>query len=119
MKKKISTILIMLAMMMVMSGCDDTVGYWQIQKIVAGDVVMTEKDVADMGFDDAGSIKLQKSGKCVVNLLGDESKGNWEEEKDGTITINYGKDRKGTAVISKDEVMKFTDFQGTEYMLKK
>lgn len=119
MKKKLFIITLLFLMILTMTGCKGSVGYWQIQEITAGNITMTQKDVSEMGLDRAGSLKLQKSGKCVVNILGDEMEGQWTEAEDGTISIVYGDDQKGSAVIAEDGIMTFTDSQGTEYKLEK
>lgn len=119
MKKKFLVITIVFLTMLIMTACKGSVGYWQIQEITAGNITMTQEEVAEMGLDKAGFLKLQKSGKCVVNILGDEMEGQWTETEDGTISIVYGDNQKGSAVIAEDGIMTFTDSQGTEYKLKK
>lgn len=119
MKKRILTMALLLVMALVMSGCDENVGYWQIYEINAGEVVMTKDDMSHMGFDNPGFVKLQKSGKCVINIFGEESEGTWKEGEDQEIAIIYGDDLKGSAVLDEDGTMTFLDFQGTQYKLTK
>lgn len=116
MKKKLLTLLLIGMMVFACTSCT-ILGKWVIKEISAGDVVMNEEDINSMGMD-AGFIKLNKSGSCVVNLLGDEYDGGWTEAEDGTISITYGDDMNGTATIQ-DDVMTFTDAQGASYQLKK
>ena len=123
--KRITAIALILmtaaAAMVVFTACsDDTaVGFWIVQKVAAGDVVMNEQDAQSIGLNAVGTVKLQKSGKCELNLLGEESKGKWEKAKDGTLTIKCGDRQTLTGSISKKGIMKLTDPQGAEYILAK
>ena len=50
---------------LLLSSCskdDPAVGYWIVQKVAAGDVVMKEEDAESIGLSAVGTIKLQKSG---------------------------------------------------------
>ena len=109
------------AVMVVFTACSDdsAVGFWIVEKVSAGDVVMNEKDAESIGLNAVGTIKLQKSGKCELNLLGEETKGKWEQAKDGTITIKYGDKQTLTGSINDKGVMTLNDPQGAEYILKK
>lgn len=82
---------------------------------------MTQEDAESIGLAVVGAIKLQKSGACVVELLGDESEGTWAQAEDGTITVTYG-DENLTLTGKIDEetgVMTLHDDQGSEYVLSK
>lgn len=116
MKKRL-LVLALIAMMVVTCTACTQLGKWVITEVSAGDVVMSEEDISDMGLD-AGFIKLNKSGSCVVNLLGDEYDGTWQEDENGAITLVYGDEMSGTASID-GKVMTFKDAQGAEYKLKK
>ncbi len=123
MKKKISLLIITLLLAgMMLSACsnsDPAVGFWIIQKVTAGDVVMNDEDAESIGLTAVGTIKLQKSGGCELNLLGEESEGTWEKAKDGTITIKYGEDQALTGSIDDEGIMTLKDAQGAEYTLAK
>ena len=100
-------------------GTNPAVGFWIIDKVTAGDVVMTEKDASGIGLNAVGTIKLQKSGNCEVTLLGEEATGTWEQAEDGTITITYNGDQTLSGSIDDEGVMTLTDPQGAEYILTK
>ena len=116
MKKRLLTLLLIAMMVVTCTACTN-LGKWVITEVSAGDVVMSEDDIDSMGLD-AGFIKLNKSGSCVVNLLGDEYEGNWTEAEDGSMKLEYGDGMNGSAVIT-DGVMTFTDAQGAIYKLEK
>ena len=80
---------------------------------------MNEQDAQSIGLNAVGTIKLQKSGNCEVNLLGEESEGTWEKADDGTITVKYGEDLTLTGSIDDEGVMTLLDPQGAEYVLTK
>lgn len=123
--KRITAIALILmtaaAIMVVFTACSDdsAVGFWIVQKVTAGDVVMNEQDAESIGLNAVGTIKLQKSGNCEINLLGEEATGKWEKAKDGTITINYGDKQSLSGSIDDKGVMTLTDPQGAEYILAK
>lgn len=123
--KRITAIALVLmtaaAAMVVFTACSDdsAVGFWIVEKVTAGDVVMKQQDAESIGLNAVGTIKLQKSGKCELNLLGEESKGKWSQAKDGTITINYGDKQTLTGSVSDKGIMTLTDPQGAEYVLAK
>ena len=123
--KRITAIALILmtaaAIMVVFTACSDdsAVGFWIVQKVTAGDVVMNEQDAESIGLNAVGTIKLQKSGGCELNLLGEESEGTWEKAKDGTITIKYGEDQALTGSIDDEGIMTLKDAQGAEYTLAK
>lgn len=124
--KKTISIIAAIVMISVLGGLtltacsqDSAIGFWIIEKVTAGDVVMTEQDASSIGLNAVGTIKLQKSGKCELNILGEESEGTWEKDKNGTITINYGKGQTLSGKINKKGKMKLTDPQGAEYILEK
>lgn len=79
---------------------------------------MDADELADMGLQSAGYIKLNKSGSCELDLLGDQFEGTWEMNDDGGITIKYGSDNEGAATKS-GKTLNFTDAQGNEYELEK
>ena len=111
--KKILLIFILVISILTLSACESSVGYWCVQEIKAGDVVMTTKDGKSLGLN-LGSYKLCKSGKCEVYLLEEKYEGTWEE-KDGVITIKYGErtatgKRKGKNIYLEDD-------QRTNYVL--
>lgn len=80
---------------------------------------MSGQDAESIGLSAIGTIKLQKSGKCEVNLLGEEATGTWEQAKDGTITISYGDSLSLSGTIDDKGVMTLSDPQGAEYKLSK
>ena len=103
-----------------MTACDDgPVGYWKIESVTAGDVVMTTEDAESVGLNSVGSVKLQKSGACEVTLLGEESEGTWQQAEDGTITVSYGEEGVLTGSIDDEGVMHLIDAQGSQYELQK
>lgn len=98
---------------------NQAIGFWIVEKVTAGNVEMNEQDAASIGLNAVGTVKLQKSGKCEVNLLGEEAQGTWTQAQDGKITINYGKDLTLSGSIDDNGVMTLTDPQGAEYVLEK
>jgi len=123
MKKKLLIVAVMLTMLLALTACSEEskyIGKWNITKINAGDgFEMNLDDLAEYGIDNAGYIRLNKSGSAVINLLGDEFEGKWKyNEKDKNVTITYGKDQTGTAT-RKDKTMTFIDSTQTQYELKK
>lgn len=109
------------ASVLVFTACssDTPVGFWIVEKVTAGDVVMNEQDAQSIGLNAVGTIKLQKSGNCEVNLLGDETTGTWTQAEDGTLTITYDGELSLTGSIDENGVMVLTDPQGAEYVLTK
>ena len=95
------------------------VGFWIVDKVTAGDVVMNEEDAKSIGLNAIGTVKLQKSGNCEVNLLGEDAEGKWSQAEDGTITVTYGEDLTLTGSIGEDGTMTLLDPQGSEYILSK
>lgn len=120
MKRFIAAIM-MTVMLFALAGCSDDgpVGYWIIDEVHAGEVVMTQTDAESVGMAKIGAVKLQKSGNCVVELLGDEFEGTWTQAEDGALTVNYGDGDVLEGSIGEDEIMTLTDPQGTEYKLSK
>ena len=123
MRKKLSLLLV-ISLITVITICacsvsDSVVGFWVIQKITAGDIVMEEDDAQSLGLTSIGTIKLQKSGKCELDLLGEKSEGTWKQAKDGKIEIQYGDDLKLTGSVDDEGIMTLQDPQGAEYKLKK
>lgn len=123
MKKKLLVVAIISMMLIGLTACSEEykcVGKWNIKSIDAGDgFVMDLNELAEYGIDNAGYVRLNKSGSAVINLLGDEFKGKWKyNEKDKNITITYGKDQTATAT-RKDKQMTFVDSAGTTYTLEK
>jgi len=113
--KKLFAVLLMGLMMFALASCsehDEYVGYWNIKNVQAGDVVMTESDINDMGLD-AGYIKLTKKGNVEISLLGDEYEGVWDLQN-GQAIITYGDALSGT-VERTEEGITFTDVQGAVY----
>lgn len=110
-----------LAGTLIFTSCSENpaIGFWIVQKVTAGDVVMNEKDAQSIGLNAVGTIKLQKSGNCVVNLLGEEAEGKWTQAEDGTITVSYGDDLVLSGSIDDQGVMTLLDPQGAEYILSK
>lgn len=98
---------------------NQAIGFWIVEKVTAGDVEMNEQDAASIGLNAVGTVKLQKSGNCEVNLLGEESSGTWSQASDGTITIKFGKGLTLSGSIDDNGVMTLTDPQGAEYVLEK
>ncbi|MBQ0017864.1 MAG: hypothetical protein KBS63_01450 [Clostridiales bacterium] len=117
MKKILSIVLLAGLMLMMLTACEGEkafIGKWTINEISAGDITMTSEDIRDMGLD-AGFVKMQKSGKAVINLLGDESEGTWEMNEDGTgVVISYGDDQTGNVTLEEKELT-FVDSQGSVY----
>lgn len=124
MKKKILAVLLVGIVTFSLVGCDMALlGKWSIKQVTAGDVVMTQEDIVDMGLD-VGYIKLNNSGSCKLNLLGDEYEGNWTASGEGAVpenvlTISYGDGLQGTANFDENKQMTFADAQGSEYILSK
>ena len=123
-KRVISKILVlMLTVCMTMGALTSCgsgpVGFWKVDEVTAGDVVMTDDDAGSIGLNAIGTVKLQKSGNCEVTMLGEESAGTWEQAEDGTITINYGDGFTLTGTIDEEGVMTLSDLQGSEYKLSK
>ena len=111
---------LLLASAFMLTACGkDPVGFWQVEQVTAGDVVMNKDDAQSLGLSTVGSVKLQKSGKCEVVLLGEESQGMWEQAEDGTITVNCGEELVLTGSIDDEGTMVLTDVQGSEYRLRK
>lgn len=121
MKKNLTAIVLAVIMMLSMAGCSSSgpVGYWQIDEVSAGEVVMTQEDANSLGIATVGSVKLQKSGACVVTMLGEESEGTWTQAEDGTLTVTYGDDLVLTGSIDDEGVMTLEDAQGSVYTLSK
>lgn len=112
--------LILCAATLMLTACGNgPVGFWQVEQITAGDVVMTKDDAQSLGLATVGSVKLQKSGNCEVVLIGEESTGTWQQAEDGTITVDCGETLVLTGSIQDDGYMVLTDAQGSEYRLKK
>lgn len=123
-RKKALIALILITVMataLALSSCsgDPAIGFWIVDKVTAGEVEMNSEDAKSIGLNAVGTVKLQKSGNCVVNLLGEESEGKWQKDADGTITITYGGDQKLTGSIDDEGIMTLTDPQGAEYVLSK
>ena len=122
MKKRVLVLLAICVVMLMAVSCggDDPVGYWQISEFTTGDTVMTEADLETYGLASLGAVKLQKSGNCVVDILGSENEGTWFQSSDGTIEINYNDGSmtfKGS--IDEDGVMTLTDSHDAVYTLSK
>lgn len=124
MKKKFLTILVVGMMLFSLASCDiSLLGKWTITEVTAGDVVMSQDDIVEMGID-AGYIILNRSGSCEINLLGDEYEGTWTASEEGAtagnkIKITYGDEQKGKAELKSEKEMVFKDSQGAEYLLVK
>lgn len=118
--KAFGIIIIGIAFMLMLSGCGSgAVGYWTIQEIKSGDITMGPSDAENIGLPIVGSVKLQKSGKCEVILLGEESEGEWTQNEKGKIKINADSDIKLSGRIDDEGIMTLKDPQGTEYTLEK
>lgn len=125
MRKKIA-VLISLIMILSVAAClftacsgSPAIGFWTIDEVTAGEVVMTEDDANNLGMSVVGSVKLQKSGVCKVTFLDVEEEGTWTEAEDGTLTIKYGEDQVLTGSIDEEGLMHLTDPQGAQYKLSK
>ena len=116
MKKRLVVTVLIGIMVFALTACGGVLGKWRIQEVIAGDITMTQEDVTEMGMD-AGFVKLNKSGSCVVNILGDEYEGTWEGTEEA-LTINYGEGFSATASVT-DGQMTMIDSQGAEYTLSK
>lgn len=120
MTKKLCVVMLTLCMLFTLVGCGSgPVGYWKIDTVEAGEVTMGIEDAKSIGLPMVGAVKLQKSGNCEVTLLGEESKGTWEQAEDGTITVNTENDAVYTGSIGEDKVMTLSDAQGVKYTLEK
>ena len=117
MKKKLLVLAMIGIMVFALTSCGGLLGKWRITEVTAGDITMTEQDVSDMGID-AGYLKINKSGGCKLNILGDEYDGVWTESEDGSITVTYGDNMQAEGNVS-GEVMTLTDAQGSVYTLVK
>lgn len=117
MKKRFLSIVVVLSLMLTLTSCDTILGKWRIMEVSAGEIIMTQADIDSLGLD-PGYIKINKSGSCVVNLLGDEFDGTWTQAEDGRISFSYGEDMTGTAIID-SKAMTMTDAQGSVYTLEK
>ena len=98
---------------------EEAIGFWIVDQVTAGEVVMTGEDAVSIGLNAVGTVKLQKSGKCEVTLLGEESSGTWSKAADGTITVSCGDSLVLTGSIDDEGVMTLKDPQGAEYVLSK
>ena len=121
MRKRIIAALIIMAISAVtLTACSSgPVGFWIVDQVTAGEVVMTGEDAASIGLNAVGTVKLQKSGNCEVVLLGEEAVGKWEQASDGTITVTCGDELTLTGSIDDEGRMTLTDPQGAEYVLSK
>ena len=121
MKKRLVIALIMAIAVFALTACEGEkayIGKWTINEIQAGDIVMTMDDVQDLGME-SGYVKLQKSGKAVVNILGDEYEGTWEMLEDGSgATVTYGEDLVGSLTLE-DKTMTMTDEEGSTYKMSR
>jgi hypothetical protein len=117
MKKRITLVLILCVVMIMAASCGSgPVGYWQISEFTTGDTVMTEADVETYGLASLGAVKLQKSGNCVIDIMGAETEGTWYQTSDGTIEINANDGSMTmSGAINDDGVMTLTDNAGAEY----
>lgn len=119
--KKLLVISMAIIMMLAMTACSEKtalLGKWHITNVTAGNMQIDSSEMQDLGLSSTGYIKINKSGSCIVDLLGDEYEGTWEMNDDGEITIEYGKDEVGHAKKDGD-VLNFTDSQGNLYELQK
>ena len=120
MRKKLLSIVLVGVMVLAMTSCSGelkTLGKWRIIEVTAGDITMTQQDVDDMGID-AGYIKINRSGSCEIDILGDSYDGSWVYAEDGSLDITISEDLTANAVIE-DGTMTMTDSQGSVYMLQK
>lgn len=120
MKKKLFAVLLIGIMILSMTACSETletVGKWRITEVTAGDITMEQSDIEELGLD-AGFVKINKSGSCTLNFLGDESEGTWTKADDGSLTFTYGDDITASATID-NGVMTLVDSQGSTYILSK
>lgn len=117
MKKKLLSIVVVVALMISLTACSTLLGKWRIIEVSAGDITMKSEEIDNLGLD-PGFIKINKSGSCVVNLLGDEYDGTWTQSDDGTLSFTYGDEMTGTANVE-DGTMTMTDAQGSVYTLEK
>ena len=124
MKKKLLALLVVGIMVVGLTACDlQVLGKWRIVEVAAGDVVMDQNDISEMGID-VGYIKLNKSGSCKIDMLGDEYDGTWTATGEGanpsnTINLVYGANMQATATFDNNKVMTIKDSQGAVYTLTK
>ena len=107
------------AVLLSVKNSDSPVGYWVIKEGTSGGVTMTEEDAEAIGLNEIGSVRLDESGKCEVNILGEESSGTWTSDDDGTITISYGEEKTLTATIDDEGIMTAQGENQLEYTLEK
>ena len=125
MKKKLLIVAVVATMVLVMCGCSEEtemVGHWTIKEITAGDIVMTEDDINDMGLE-SGFLELKKSGNVELEVLGDVYEGTWVRNEDGTATVTYFNEDnpdpvEGTATKEESGIT-FKDAQGSLYKLER
>lgn len=121
-RKTLLIIAMVMAMLLMLTACSartKMIGRWNVTKVIAGDLVMGQQELEDLGLETAGYLKLNKSGSCVINILGDEYEGTWEfDESSETATINYDENKQGSAVRD-DKTVTFTDADGNKYEMQK
>lgn len=126
MKKKLFVVFLLIVIGCSFTACTPSLkilGKWNITEYELGNVKMDKNDAEDMGSD-LGFIKINKSGSCVVNFLGDEYEGKWTGTGTDNITANtnleitYGDNQTATASFEGDTMI-VTDSQDGKYSLEK
>jgi hypothetical protein len=113
-------ILILLFAVFLMVSCgDDVVGFWTVDEIRIGDVVMDQEDASTLGYKRIGSFRLQKSGNCEVTLLDEECTGTWTQDEKNTIHLKYDEETTAEATIDEDGIMTLTDSDDVVMKLSK
>lgn len=119
-KKKMLALGAVAIIMIMLTACSTemkVIGKWYIKNVSIGGMEMTEQDFKDFGISSGGSVKFRKSGKCDIDLLGDEYEGTWSIDDKDVITIKYNKTQ-ATATL-KDKVMTMTDANNGVYTMEK
>lgn len=127
MKKKILAVFLLIVICFSFTACNPSLkllGKWKVVEVETGKVDMDKNDVKDMGGLDLGFIKINKSGKCKIDFLGDEYDGTWtgsgtdKLDSNTKISFKYGDNITSTGTFDGDMLI-VKDSQGAEYRLEK
>lgn len=119
--KKLLVITMTALMLLSLTACSPElkmVGRWNIVSVDTGDMTIEAGEFEEYGLKDPGYVRLNKSGSCILNLLGDEYEGEWELDNNGEVDVIYSDKMKGHAVRD-GKKMTFVDGNGNEYKLEK
>ena len=111
MRKRLKLITILMIMVFTLSACAGPVGYYRLRTVSSGTITMTEEDARALQLD-PGSVKLCKSGRCELDLLGEKLVGTWKIKDDKLIVESKGKTFKGKI---KNDTVVLKDEAGTKY----